>query len=302
MSGSLDRIKTSGSENRPPPLQKRGQQDAKDDHANGRCVRRRDRRSEIAPRHDRAHGGDQGHEQTHLPHGHMAQREVIEDEGDRATHDTDKADERGNLVVEAHEIDGRALDGHEHKQAEERRRGELQRAHSGSASVGLCNPAGDQLVGTDEQNGNDTQQVALERAAAMIALPLNQKNGSCDGDGGPDENAGPKRLPQYGPTEYGHEDRHGADDDARADHARIGDPQTRNSEAMPGSSRPMTIGPSPMCRSPLSWRIMTAPMRNRMLVISVTASTSTANLLAIIVDAQQAVARTMASAGMSACL
>ena len=85
-------------------------------------------------------------------------------------------------------------------------------------------------------------------------------------------------------------------------------PQTRNSAAMPGSSRPMTIGPGPMRRSPPSWpavaasrNIKTAPMRKRMPVISVTARNSTANLLATIVDAQQAVARTIASMGMSAC-
>ena len=82
-------------------------------------------------------------------------------------------------------------------------------------------------------------------------------------------------------------------------------PQTRNSEEPPGSNKPIKIGPTPTFRMRASWpaapatrNIVTAPIRKRILLISVTASRLIIDLLAIIVDAQQAVAITIAIAGI----
>ena len=68
----------------------------------------------------------------------------------------------------------------------------------------------------------------------------------------------------------------------------------------PHDNRSWTDAPevSELPRTAANRNIMAAPMMNLIPVISVTASASMIDLLAIIVEAQQAVARTMARAGI----
>jgi len=82
-------------------------------------------------------------------------------------------------------------------------------------------------------------------------------------------------------------------------------PQTRNKDAAPGSSKPITKG-----RQPTLWKsracpaasanrsITPAPIKNRNPVISATARASIIAFWAMTVEAQQADAKTRARAGM----